>query len=373
MLPFTLDRKFLKQNIIDEFSSIIWTERYYGDSEVEMVVPATSDLIAKLPVGVFLGIDESEEVMILETVDIDEKQLKVKGISLLKWLNNRFLRTTAAHEDRYAYFSGLTVGHTLWFMVDMMCVAGSPYLDGTYPMGVPNPEQFVIPGLGLKSYDSAGDPLIVGVPFGPLYDSMREIATTYEVGMRITLESADDVSYSLGFESYRGVDRTSRQSINDVVRFSPQMESFSDIKEIQSIASLKTQAYAFAPGNPDGLATTPGISVLTGEQYNGFDLRAILVFADDITTDQVSGSSESLLNILNARAHDALMNNTFIKGVDGEIVSESQLKYGVDYNLGDLIEVQGNSGVIQISRVTEYIRSHDRTGEKAYPTVIAAE
>ena len=35
MEPYTLNRQFLPQNAIDVFDSIIWTERYYGDSDVE--------------------------------------------------------------------------------------------------------------------------------------------------------------------------------------------------------------------------------------------------------------------------------------------------------------------------------------------------
>jgi hypothetical protein len=46
-----------------------------------------------------------------------------------------------------------------------------------------------------------------------------------------------------------------------------------------------------------------------------------------------------------------------------------QFQYNVDYTLGDIIEVQGNSGVVQTSRVTEYIRAQDNSGEKAFPTV----
>jgi hypothetical protein len=95
--------------------------------------------------------------------------------------------------------------------------------------------------------------------------------------------------------------------------------------------------------------------------------------AEDVTTDVVGGSAENLLNLLNSRARDGLAANEFVKAVDGEIVPTSQFKYGVDYNLGDIIEVQGNMGVIQSSRITEYIRSHDLTGEKAYPTVKALE
>ena len=73
MEPYTLNRRFLKQDVIDGFNSIIWTERYYGDSEVELVVPATTEMIQKLPVGTFLGLDGSDEVMILETMNIEDE------------------------------------------------------------------------------------------------------------------------------------------------------------------------------------------------------------------------------------------------------------------------------------------------------------
>jgi hypothetical protein len=366
---YSLDRNFRLQEVIDGFLSIIWTERYYGDSEVELIVPASSEMIKKLPVGTFLGLNESSEIMILESVNIEDSKLKLSGISLLSWLNNRFIRTSAAHEDRYWYISGGTAGETLWTIVYYMCVEGSPYLDGTIPIGVAEPQQFVIPGLDLKDFDTSGGEIKVGVPFGPIYDALHEIATTYQIGMQITLEDVTDTSYFLGFRSYKGLNRTSEQSDNPVVRFSPQMDSFTDIKELQSIAALKTLVYAFAPQNPDGLATTPGVSSLTGPEYTGFDLRALLVFSEDITTDMVGGSPTNLANILNSRAYDALTSNHYVKAVDGEIVPENQFKYGVHYNLGDIIEVQGNSGTVQTARVTEYIRSQDEAGERAYPTV----
>jgi len=95
----------------------------------------------------------------------------------------------------------------------------------------------------------------------------------------------------------------------------------------------------------------------------------MMIFADDITTDMVAGNSQSLVNILNSRALDELTNNPFIKSVDGEIVPDNQFQYGIHYNLGDVIEVEGNTGVVQSARITEYIRSQDAAGEKAYPTV----
>lgn len=369
MEPFTLDRNFHKVDIIDGFTSCIWTERYYGDSAVELVVPPTSEMIQKLPEGIFLGLEGSDEIMIIETVNIKDGNLKASGISILPWTNNRFVRTSAAHEDRYWYLSGGTAGWILQAIIYFMCMENSPYLDGTINIGISNPEQFIVPGLAVSDWDKSGPNISVGVPFGPVYDAMREIATTYEVGMQITLDMVDEDSYLLGFRSYRGLDRTSTQTENRPVRFSPQMESFTDIEELRSIAALKTHAYAFAPSNPDGLATTPGVSMLTGADYTGFDLRAMLVFADDVTTDMVGGSAANLLNVLNSRANDAIANNRFIVAVDGEIVPTSQFKYGIHYYMGDIIEVQGHSGIIQTARVTEYIRTQDAAGEKAYPAV----
>lgn len=359
---FTMNKKFIEQQVIDKFISAIWTERYYGDSEVELIVPATQDMLQNITEGIFLGMRDSKEVMLLDSVDIESGTIKATGSSLLSFLVNRFIRTTTAHEDRYWNLTG-TPGWILWAIIYYMCISG------VYPAGVADPTLFVIPGLGLKQYDATGDSVNIAVPYGPVYDAMRDIATTYEIGQQITLETVTDASYALGYRNYRGLDRTSGQNVNTIVRFSPQMDSLANIKELRSIKAMKTLVYSFAPGNPDGLATVPGMSSLAGTTYTGFDLRALMTFEEDITTDQTGGDPNVLVNILNSRANLALNNNRYAKGIDGEIVPLHQFQYGVDYNLGDVIEVQGNSETVQTSRVTEYIRAQDDAGEKAYPTV----
>jgi hypothetical protein len=364
---FTLTRGFQRQNDIDKFTSAIWTERYYGDSEFELIVPATSDFIQKLPIGTFVALNGSKEVMIVDYSDSEKGVWKVTGSSLLKFLENRFIRVTAAHEDRYWYLNGLVPGLALWYIIYYMCSATSGYLTGAVPTGIPNPASLAIPNLGLKAYDASGSPVNLAVPYGPVYTAMRDIATTYGVGMQLTLEWATDTSYSIQFRSYKGLDRTSRQTVNPV-RFSPQMDTLTDIKELQSIVSYKTVAYSFCPPNPDGLATSCGTDHVPGSP-TGFDLRALLTFEEDITTDLIGGDANVLTSLLNTRAHNALANNPFSRAIDGQIVPLHQYQYGIDYSLGDIIEVQGNSGVVQSSMVTEYIRSQDSGGEKAYPTV----
>lgn len=378
MDPYTLNRGFIRQNVIDQFNSLIWTERYYGDSEVELVVPATREMYQKLPVGTFLSIDESDEVMILETVSIEEGKLKITGISLLPWMDNRFVRTSSNHEDQYWYIENQVPGQVLWTILHHMCVADSPYLNGTINTGISNPQSLAIPGLVLNAYDKSGSAIKMAIPYKEVYAAMKEIATTYEIGMQIILNAVSDTSYSLGFRSYKGLDRSSAQSALPVVRFSPQMDSFTNIKELQSIKEFKTIVYSFAtglnPGEGDPILTTvPGKASVTGTQYTGFDLRAEQLLVSDITTDLVAGDKNKVVDMLNSRAKDELIKNHFIKTVDGEIVPESQFQYGSHYNLGDIIEVEGNTGVVQSARITEYIRSQDESGEKAYPTVSIIE
>jgi hypothetical protein len=364
-----MNRGFLPQDEIDKFESVIWTERYYGDSEVELITAATPDMIKKLPEGIFLGLKGSKEVMLLDTVDIEKGALKLTGAGLVPWLNNRFIRVTAAHADQYWNMEGLTPGHAIAFAVEWMCIDG-PFMAGSWDMGIPNPQQLVVPGLSIGGYDDSGAIVPLAVPYGPVYDAIRAIGTTYEIGMRITLESANDAGYSLQFRSYKGIDRTTDQSVYPPVRFSPQMDTLTDIAEVQSIASYKNVAYSFASAIDPTLNLTgaPGSNSSPGTA-TGFDLRAVMTFESDITTDLVNSDPNALLNLLNARAALALNNNRSIQTVDGQIVSLHQFQYGADYTLGDIIEVQGNSDVVQKSRVTEYIRSQDSTGEKAYPTV----
>lgn len=364
----TLDKDFLPVAVIDVFESAIWVERYYGDSEVQLVVPATSDILEKLAIGTFLSIDQSKEVMILETHDISGNQATIRGISILKWLNNRFIRTTANHEDRYWYMFEETSGAAPWSIIDLMCVDMGERFGVIFPLGIPNPAHLKIPNLQAISIDDSGPTVELAVPFGPIYDAIREIAVTYQVGMTITLEYASEAGYLLGFSSYRGIDRSSNQSLTPPVRFSSQMESFANTKEFQSISDYATEAWTFAPENPGGLATSPGWAS-RDVSATGFDLRAIMVFEEDLTTDTTGLGATGLLDALYYRAAKALEVHKFAKIIDGEIVPTGQFQYGVDYNLGDIIEVQGYSGIVQTARVVEYIRSKDNTGEKAYPTL----
>jgi len=402
---YTLDRNYSRIDVIEEFYSVIWTERFYGDSECEVVVPLRADLFSKLAEGTLLIIDKSTEPMIIETRSIEDGRIKVIGISVLSWLNNRFVRNSVQHQKTQWKITNLHAGEILWTIVRQMCTDKSTII-GTNKMGLGNAareKELIIPELKLESQDTTGKKISkVLVPFGPVYDALRTIAEQYKVGMRISLKDSDK---TLRFRSYKGTNRTSNKNTNPknpIIRFSPTMDSLASVNELRSVAGFKTLVYSYAsslakidtadnPGLPNVWLqqdNKPGISSRTTEEgkYTGFDLRAKILLATDIQIkndldeddkngpeDTVPKKQAELLDVLNNRADKELKQNEYIRTVDGEVAPTNIFQYGKDYDLGDIIEVQGNTRLVEVSRVTEYIRTQSSEGEKAYPTVVAID
>jgi hypothetical protein len=365
---YTLDRNFNRIDIIDGFHSAIWNEKYLGDSNIELVVPATTEMIELLPEGIFVGSDSSDEVMILEALTIDDGKLKAEGNSLLVWLNNRFVRYTPNQDARtFQLNPPMTPGAVVWEIVRNSCHRDSVHLQpGATTMGISNPEQLAIQELDLLDIDNSGDPITFVVEYQPVYDCIHQIASDYNIGMQLLLGD----NPVLGFRSYKGVDRTTGQTEVPPVRFSPQMDSLTNISEFRSIAALKTKVWAFTGSDMGTLnSQPPGEAHLTDQPYVGFDLRAMVVTAGEIQAGDIGTDAAKLASALNIAAKSGLASSPYDKLVDGEIVPTAQFQYGRDYTLGDIVEIQGHSEIIGSARVTEYIRTQDETGEKAYPTV----
>ena len=376
------------QNVIDKFESLIWTERYYGDSECEIVLPIEMDLIEKLPLDIFLGIEESNELLMLDTINIEDNRLKLKGISVLSWLNNRFIRTTNKNKVRSWTLDDIPPGQALWEMLFSMVSPDSVYMT-TDSIGIPQKfiNKLLIPEIGLYDFYSEDDPITISVSFAPLYDEMRNLAFSYQIGMRIiwVTKLNPDAEKPLGFQSYKGLNKTHNQDPdkpqNPIIRFSRELDSLENIRELRSKSIYKTIAFSYAPnidielGDIDG--AQPGIAYVTNANadddpntLSGFDCRALQVFAENLTGFSTPSDFEleQLAKGLGGIARDELAKAMLIEVVDGDIVQNNVYQYGRDYSLGDIVELQGNDGVISAIRVTEHIIAEEGSGEKAYVT-----
>ena len=390
-----MNEYFNAKDVIDEFQSAIWTERYSAAGEVQLIVPGSPFYLDALKEGTYLGLVGTDEVMELQTQSLANGLLTVVGKSMLKFLDERvhWNKTTDSDKPVGDYTTptdgDMKLGPLLADRVEKMVISPVPFPGGD-PWNKMNLdwERDTIEFLELGAIDLGGEAKRWTVPVGPLYSVIQPLAEQDGLGLTLYLESADEeVGYVLRFATYRGVDRTSGQDDRPLVRLTPNMETLSDIKEVKSIDGYKNVVYVVykneisihyenefniptgmqrrvmirdAEGEPIGTTVkVPDYLSGRGGYYGGaYQHTTNVVTADDI------------LKFRAQQAKDALANNNYIRAVDGQVSQNIEdYRFGVDYGMGDILELEGLTGTLQNARVTEYIRAQDATGEREYPTL----
>jgi hypothetical protein len=358
---YTLGDDFLPVETIDSFISAVWTERYSSAGDVQLIVEDTTDMKTKLTPGTFLASPETNEIMLLETHGSENGLLTVTGSSLLAFLNNRIVYEPAFLPNNkakgYESVSG-TPGGVIRSIVLNMCIDTG---DSDNPAVQLDWEAENIPNLSIEPITDSGFYESWSVPLGSgVYDAIQKIAEDHSIGISLYLDSATVAGYSLKFRTYYGIDRTSEQTTNPLVRLSPHRDSLGNIKSLHSIAGWKNVAYVYAEDR------SPPLKKMVSADAIVFDRRTMLVQVTDMPEGLTSEQTE---NWLAAQGVQALLNNNYIKVFDGEIHPQGEYEFGTHYKLGDIIELEDIEGDLKKVRVAEYIRSHDSSGEKQYPTI----
>lgn len=362
---YTLDSSFLKVKVIDNFESIIWTERYSKPGDFNLVTTRSNKI--HLPVGRFVHTPDSKEIMQIETQDIDGDKMTVTGRTLLKILEERVIYGSSLPEIQSGVWliTNKLPGELIGYIINEKAINPSIPKDAIYR-------------LSLGSIDVSGSNINVAIPHGTVLDASISIAESYDLGMSLYLDSAfAPGDYNLKFTVYKGIDRTDPAN-GPIVKFSPSMDSLTNIKELRSAQGYKTIAYAFAVNEPNVNYFSIVPSSPTSDIQSDFDRNVLLVLVDDVTLESTGAVDppnytpaelEVFKAAVDQRAKNALANNNYTKVIDGEIVPQNLFRYGYSYNMGDIVALQGYDNIVQKARVTEFIRSQDSDGERAYPTV----
>jgi hypothetical protein len=103
------------------------------------------------------------------------------------------------------------------------------------------------------------------------------------------------------------------------------------------------------------------------------DLRYMLVDASDIDQQfsamPTGGDLTNVINAMTVRGKQALRNQSIVTITSADISPNARLRYGVDYNLGDLVMVDANFNQQQIMRVVEFTETEDENGTSGQPTL----
>jgi hypothetical protein len=354
---YILDSSLRRIEMVEQFESMIWTERYsaYGDFQLD-IVPSLAEP-ALVTQGTFLGIDKSDRTMYITSVEDDvmddgKKIFKIKGRSIEAFLEDR--------PNGYSYMSSPFNPMITWGPDTPGGILR--WLVQNYLRTNANVATDVFPFLQAESYSATGRleeySSLVTVSMSPnsLYASMKELADTYNLGMRIRRPADDSKLY---FDIYRGYDRTTSQTVRDAVVFSEALDSLTNTSTLTSSDSFKNVAYVFAPN---------GFQIVYGGAADatttGFERKVLMVDASDITTAAGATLNTQLLQ----RGLQELAKHRSAIAFDGEIRANAYT-YGLHYGLGDLVEKRSDAGAINQMLVSEQIFISDEQGERAYPTL----
>lgn len=354
-----LDTNFLPIEIVDSYETLIWTERYNQSGDLTLTLPQGSPALSLLSEGDFLSIEDSKDVMVIETISFKEGVHTILAPALTDFLKQRMLRntwSTAKSNWSLNGYPGTLAGN----IVFEMCGAGGLMADNAI---IPGGSSEVIPNLVIENLTS-GSAADINVAYGMLYDGVKGLCDMDSLGFRLWPRLKTG-GYDIVFTVWKGLDRTTSQGVNSWVIFEPAMDSLTNVQRLRSIAGYKTAAYAFANGMTS--QSQVGVATVPGAPSSGWGRRTLMVDANDVNASDYSAGV--LTSILNRRAKDALVNNNYVRMVDGELVPQNAFKYGTDYNLGDVIELRDENEIADKARVVEYIRAKSATGDLAYPTL----
>lgn len=356
MEVYILDPLLRREHVIDKFETLVWTERYsaYGDFELEIL--STRESRSLLKAGVLLAMNESYRVMTLETVEdaVDKegrKILSVKGRSLEAILLERILSADLTNWPTTSK----------WTYTDAPAEVARKIFHDVCVLGVLDPAD-VIPFIiedSIMPEDTIAepiDPITVELDPTTVYDAISDICEVWNLGFRI-LRNFD--TSQLYFDIYAGSDRTTAQTVLPSVVFTPELDNLQNTKELTTIENAKNVAYVYSPA---GFLKVYAQGV--DPEVEGFERRILVVNATDITSENPDVNTALL-----QRGNAELAKHRVYQAFDGEIAQKSQYKYGVDYNLGDVVEQRNSDGATNNMKVTEQIFVSDREGERSYPTL----
>ena len=164
------------------------------------------------------------------------------------------------------------------------------------------------------------------------------------------------------FETYKGIDRTTKQGTKPCVIFSESYNNLNRAKHTYSDETAKTKIVVGGAGDgADRIYVTVGGGT-------GFDLREEFLDAKDINKDDFSTNAE-YLEALRIRGEQYKAENAVIENIEAEVEAEVNFIYGTDYDLGDIVTVEkAKWNKVLNLRITELCEVYEYGGMYVVPT-----
>lgn len=349
---YVLDNDFIQFYAISEFTSLIWTERYWGYGDFELEVLYDLDILKNVKIGNYVTLGGSNDIMVIESMsisyEIDNKASRYiiyKGRSMESIFDRRVMWGEWFYEEKDAQ-------SIIFDLIDKCIISPE---DENRKIGF------------FRTKENPEIPEIILTLFGDgdnLYEIISAICQEKQIGMRCELIEKERV---IEFSLYSGVDHSYDQLANPPVIFSSDYENLGPSRYSLDTSKFKTVALAVSPwrdtptydeeGELDGSETTRSVIEVGDFSVTGLNRREIFVSCG-------SGYPEDMAQ----EAMEEIAELNRLEELDSELDPKRQFVYGVDYSVGDIVQVITEFGLDTKAIVIEFIRSWTDVGYTEVPT-----
>ena len=396
-----LNTDFESVAILDNYKSIIWTDRYNEAGDFEVHIPIGGEIPDYIQNGYYLWNAESEHLMIMEEFKIESvidegAYLIVSGRSLESILDrrivwNKTLIQGPVNGQGYRDFPNLQ--DAIEKLIDENAINTT--------------EARKIPGL---KFERTEDPRITALTFGAqlevteddgaggvlyytvgaqyhgenLYNIITTLCQEKYIGFKITLNEDNEFVFKL----YAGIDHSygtdaKPQNDNDYVVFSKDFDNLLNTNYLVSTQKWKNVTLIGGEKEKDPETGIEKSQVLVewsnNDAYTGLDRREIFTDASNKSQEKEDDNGDMIIMevdeykaILKRAGIDTLMENDKKEVFDGEADVTAMFKYGIDedFYMGDIVQFATEYGVEGRAYISEYIMSNESSGKNYYPTLI---
>ena len=341
---------FQALKIVDSFESLIWTDRYFKYGDFEVYLSVNDYFLSLLQPDRYLWLNDSEHVMIIEKIEIDTDVEKGNHLTVS--------------------------GRSLESILERRIIWGQKVLTGNLQNAIHEllNENIISPTIASRQipnfiFETSTDPAITGLTLETqflgedLYTAIQGLCEANKIGFKITLTDDNHLKFKL----YSGADRSYDQLANPYVVFSPKFENVINSNYIQTKNSLKTATLVGGEGQGSDRKL---VAVELAGSATGLDRREIFTDASSVSSKTNSGtlSPEDYNAQLAQKGNENLSQNIEVSSFEGEVDLSKMYNYGVDFFMGDILQIANEYGMEAKARVIELIHSQSLDSTDIYPT-----
>ena len=362
---YVLNTEFQVVGVIDTYESFIWTDRFTSYGDFELYTAFDYSLIELCKQNYYLHINESEHTMIIEGIEIETNpeegnKLRITGRSLESILDRRIIwsQTTIGGKKT----GGKNLQQAIEYLLNLCII--NPTQPTTQAQKAKRKisnfkfietEDPYITSLEIEKTQYTGDNL-----YDVIVDLLEDQNNT--VGFQILLNANNEFEFQL----YTGVDHSYAQNERPYVVFSPQFDNIINTDYLDSTEGMKNVTLVHGEGEG-----TSRIAVIVGSE-SGLNRRELYTDARDLKSEDYNNMTQYKKALKN-RGYNKLVENSRITSYEGEVEATRQYVFGVDFEMGDVVQMSNEYGIEGNVRIIEWVISESSEGREVYPTFDAVQ